>query len=192
MEIKNLCKSKVRRYELAGVPIVYALACFLHYLYDLTGGSALAAVFAAANESVWEHVKIFAVAYLAYSAVEYFLLKIPFRSFIAAKTAGVYFLIFSIIVFFYTYTALLGRHVLAIDLISSFIWVAAAFFISCKIIECGSVDGKRYAISLFAMLLFIACYLSFTVNPPEIELFRDPVTGDYGMPVIGTVFEIPV
>ena len=34
----------------------------------------------------------------------------------------------------------------------------------------------------FALALFIAMYLTFTVNPPHISLFLDSSTGTYGIP----------
>ena len=43
---------------------------------------------------------------------------------------------------------------------------------------------KRRKASRFhmALALFIAMYLTFTVNPPHISLFLDSSTGTYGIP----------
>ena len=80
---------------------------------------------------------------------------------IVAKTISVYIFAVITILFFYTYSGILGHSVLIIDIISVFLWISLAHFISYK-------------------LLLTMC-LTFSVNPPKIDLFRDSVTGLYGI-----------
>ena len=53
--------AKLKKFEIAGVLIIYAAASLLHFLYRLTDGNIFAILFGAVNESVWENIKNFPV-----------------------------------------------------------------------------------------------------------------------------------
>ena len=77
---------KFRILETVGVVSIYLTATFLHFVYDLSGGSTLAILFGSVNESVWEHVKIFSVGYVSWAIIELLWIKPPFKKFVTAKT----------------------------------------------------------------------------------------------------------
>lgn len=170
-----------RTLSIIGVPVIYLIASALHFFYDLSNGSVLSILFSAVNESVWEHVKIFAVAYVIWSFVELFWAKPPFRKFITSKTIGLYFLSLSIIVFFYSYTTITGDAILPVDLISSFVFVALSQYISYRLVTGENSVSDYFAIALMLIMLYFVMFFSFTLFPPEIDLFKDPVTGMYGI-----------
>jgi len=61
-----------KRLEIFGGAVVFAIASLLHFIYNLTGESILGALFGAVNESVWEHLKVFAIPiYLGQSSSFY-------------------------------------------------------------------------------------------------------------------------
>ncbi len=170
-----------RNLEIAGVFVIFALACFLHFFYDLTGKSVLGALFGSVNESVWEHLKIFAVAYTAWGFVELVWARVPLRCFTVAKTAGVYVLLLSITAFFYLYSSVIGKTFPAVDIPASFVFTALSEFVSFKLVEnCEKLDEFFYTAVMLLFLLF-AALLCLSYYPPKIFLFKDPVTGTYGV-----------
>lgn len=49
------------RWEVAGLFVVIAAGNLLHFVYEWSGESPVAAVFSGVNESTWEHMKLLAV-----------------------------------------------------------------------------------------------------------------------------------
>ena len=82
----------------------------LHFLFDWTGGSAVAALFSAVNESVWEHMKLLYYPMVIFAAVEYFAWGNGMESFWCMKLLGLLLGLSLIPVLYYTYTGLLEIH----------------------------------------------------------------------------------
>lgn len=173
--------NRLKRLEIVGVFFVFISGTLLHFLYDWSNGSMLGVLFGSVNESVWEHIKIFAMPYIVWSVIE-LACSIPyFRQFIVAKVLGLYLLCGLITGFFYLYTMILGRHVLFIDITSVFIWIAIAHIFSYRATTSYKDLRHLFPLCLGLLFLFLAMYFSFTAVPPHIELFKDPVTGMYGI-----------
>ena len=51
-------KQTISRWQMGGFLFTSVLGTALHFLFDLPGGSAVAALFSAVNESIWEHIKL--------------------------------------------------------------------------------------------------------------------------------------
>lgn len=172
---------KLKRLEIIGVFFVFISATLLHFLYSWTNGSALSILFGSVNESVWEHIKIFSMPYIVWSIIE-LAFSIPyFRQFVVAKTLGLYLLIFLIISFFYFYTTIIGKAIFIIDIVSVFIWVALAHYFSYKATTSSKEIRFLFPLCLGLLFLFMIMYFCFTAVPPHIDIFKDPITGLYGI-----------
>lgn len=176
MDHKTLARS-----EAIGAVTIYTAAVFLHFVYALSGNSALGMVFGAVNESVWEHVKIFSEAYAGWALLQLCWLKVPFRRYVVAKCAGLYLLMGLMIGFFYAYTAFTGTAVPRVDIISSAVTVTAVQLLTYRMITRSTRLGQYYYPALMLLLLYYLMLFSFTVFPPKLGLFRDPVGGGYGI-----------
>ncbi len=175
---------KEKRYkilEFIGVPVIYLIATFLHFVYDLTDGSTLSILFGAVNESVWEHIKIFSVGFVLWSIIVLLSSKPPFYKFVVAKTISLYFLSLSIAVFFYTYTFFTKEPILVVDLLSSLIFVFLAQYISYRLVTSSNHIGEYFVVAVMLLMLFFVMFFSFSVFPPKADIFKDPVTGMYGI-----------
>ena len=172
---------KLKIAEIIGIPVIYLIAVVLHFVYDFTDGSVLSILFGAVNESVWEHIKIFAVGYISWAIVELMWLKPSFKKFVVAKTVSLYFLCLAIIVFFYTYNLFTPQPVLWLDITSSFVFVVLSQLISYKLITSEKKIYEYFYIAVALLMMFFVMFFSFTVYPPKIDLFKDPLTGNYGI-----------
>ena len=168
--------------EAIGCVVIYLMASVLHFVYPLSGGATLAIIFGAVNESVWEHVKIFSTAYIGWALIQLLWLRVPFRRYVVAKCAGLYLLSGGIVGFFYLYTAFTGRAILIVDLIASAITVCLAQFCSYRLTVCEQDTRELFAPALMLLMLYYLMFFSFTVFPPRLGMFRDPITGGYGIP----------
>lgn len=170
-----------KRLEIFGGAVVFAIASLLHFIYDLTGESILGALFGAVNESVWEHLKVFAIAYISWAIIELLWAKPPLRKFVWGKALGLYFLCISIAVFFYLYTPLVGKPILILDILASLCFSFLAHFVSYKVTLFKENRGQNFYTGIMMIFLALIMILSFTYYPPKTPLFKDNSTGLYGI-----------
>ena len=109
----------------------------------------------------------------------YFIFKDTISNFFCSKAIGILTAIGFIVIFFYTYTGILGRNIAIIDISSFIIAVILGEFVSYKRIVSKKSCNNPIAIILLVILLF--AFAKFTYLPPRIKLFQDPITGDYGV-----------
>ncbi|MBR3972192.1 MAG: hypothetical protein IKJ83_04865 [Ruminococcus sp.] len=176
-----------KRLEIFGGAVVFAMASLLHFIYDLSGRSVLGALFGAVNESVWEHLKIFALAYMAWAIIELLWARPFLGAFVWAKALGLYALCLGIAGFFYLYTPLVGKPIFVVDLISALFFSFSAHYISYRVTLMKENHGQNFFVGVMMLLLALVMIICFTYYPPKTPLFKDPVTGLYGIPSYETV-----
>ncbi len=172
-----------RRYEIIGAIAVCILAPLFHFLFAWSGNNHFVGLFAAVNESVWEHTKIIYFPFLFFTIIEYFIVKPDFRRFFAAKTISMSLILLLMITFFYTYTGMFGAESLAVDITFTFVLTILVFYVSYRLYQ-SERDFDRWLIPiiiLFAAVLIME--LAFTVAPPHIPLFQDSESGMFGFPL---------
>ena len=167
--------------EAAGAVVIYSAAVFLHFLYPLTGASPLSILLGAVNESVWEHVKIFSIAYVGYAVLQLCWIGLPFRRYAVAKCIGLYTMMAAMIGFYYLYTAFVGRSVYQVDILSSLVFVIAVQALSCRLETSGNRLADYFYPAMLLLMLYYVMFFSFTIYPPKVGLFRDPLSGRYGV-----------
>ena len=174
-------KKSIAVSEAAGAVVIYCAAVFLHFVYPLSNGSALSILFGAVNESIWEHMKIFSAAYIGWSLLQLIWLKVHFRQYVAAKCIGLYVLMGLVIGSYYAYVAFTDRNIVWIDILSSLLAVIVVQMMTYRL-ETGENKLKDYfAPALMLLMLYYLMFFSFTIFPPKTELFRDPVSGGFGI-----------
>lgn len=171
-----------KKLEIAGGGIVFLIAAFLHFLYKLSGGSVLGALFGAVNESVWEHIKIFSIGYLLWGMVELLWARPSVRKFLPAKAFGMYTMGISVALLYYIHVCFAGKSILVIDLLIGLISSILGHLISYKLTLSYKNQGQYFYTGIMLILLGLTMILCFSYFPPQNSLFRDPNTGIYGVP----------
>lgn len=168
-------------WELFGAIFISVAGCLLHFVYDSFNRYKPLALISAVNESTWEHLKIAFWPTLAYSIFEYASISSLTNNFIAAKAACLLIIPVSIIIIFYTYTAILGRNFLIADIFTFVLSICLGQLASFKLLTIGPLPGFITSLSLFIIVLLIIQFSLFTFFPPKFFLFKDPVHGGYGI-----------
>ena len=182
-QIKTLAADrKLLRYEIIGAILVCILAPVFHFWFEWSGDNSFVGIFAAVNESVWEHTKIVYFPFLFYTIAEYFIVKPDLRRFFAAKTISMALILLIMISFFYTYSGMFGTESLIVDIIFTFVLTILAFYISYRLYASGKNFGRLYALIVVLFVAVLAMELLFTAYPPHIPLFQDSVNGSFGFP----------
>lgn len=173
-------KKTIPFWQMMGFLFVSVFGTLLHFLFDLTGGSWVAALFSAVNESIWEHMKLIFYPMVAFAIVEYCLWGKDLTHFWCVKIVGVLLGLALIPVLYYTYTGIFGVNMDLINISIFFSTAGAAFWLETKLFRkphrCPLGPGIAVVILCFLFVLFTV----YTFLPPHIPLFQDPVSGTYG------------
>jgi hypothetical protein len=168
-------------WESSGALFIFLAGAALHFVYELSGAWPPVALIAAVNESVWEHLKIAFWPALAFAAFEHAHVKQHARNFWMAKAAGFLVNPAFIVVFFYTYTALLGTHVLWIDIGSFLLAAIAGQLTSFRLMTAPELPKRLRQAGIIVVAALAAAFSLLSYHPPEVFLFRDGPTRKYGL-----------
>lgn len=172
-------KKKIRNYQIFSILFVFLLGSLFHFAYELSGNNLFIATFSSVNESVWEHLKLIFFPSLLTIIIGIFYLKNEYSNFICSKTLGLLISMALIVIFFYTYTGIIGKSISFIDISSFFIAVILGEIVSYLLVinkfKCNNI------ISICTLLILSLCFILFTFYTPKLGIFKDPITGLYGV-----------
>ena len=86
-----------------GITIISVVETLLHFLYELSGHNKFVAIFAAVNESIWEHIKICMISTILWSLYDGYIYGTTSNYFIS-KSLSLLTIIILIPILFYMYT----------------------------------------------------------------------------------------
>lgn len=168
-------------WQVAGFFFSSIVGVLLHFLYDWTGERILVALFSAVNESIWEHMKILFFSLLFFSIIQSKYSKETYENFWCAKLVGIMMGVLLIPMIYYTYTGIFGISLDWFNIFIFFISVAVSYYIEIKIMQSAQemCVSQEIAKSILCIVVFV--FMIFTLFPPQIMIFQDPVTGTYGI-----------
>ena len=164
---------KLRKYQIFSVIFTFILGSLLHFTYKLSGENTIIAIFSSINESVWEHLKLLYFPMLLTTIIGYFYIGKYIRNFLCSKTLGIIISMAFTVIFFYTYSGILGKNIPAIDISSFFIATIFGEFVAYILMVNKFKCNKIFAIT--ALIIIFICFVIFTFNPPNIGIFENPV-----------------
>lgn len=177
-----MTKTDLLRLEMIGAVAIILIGSLFHFCYEWSDGASIVGIFCAVNESVWEHMKIGFWPALFYGFFLWIYMENPSANFLFAQTLSLYVLSFMIPILFYSYTAILGTHMLVIDILIFIIAVVLGRLTSYWIIT-REVGESWCGMTVFLLLAILFAYSTFTYYPPKLPLFKDPSSGGYGIEV---------
>ena len=173
-------KRWVARWQVAGFLFTAVLGTVLHFVFDWTGGSVVAALFSAVNESIWEHLKLLYYPMLGFSFIEYAVWGKQRQDFWCIKLVGMLVGLVLIPAMYYTYTGGLGVSADWFNVTIFFIAAAAVYRLETKLFQ-GKTQCRLNCWAALVLMMGIGILFTvLTFATPQIPLFRDPVTGGYG------------
>lgn len=175
-------RKRLVTWEWASFFVTGVLGTLLHFVYDWTGQSAAAAAFSAVNESAWEHMKLLFVPYFLFTMVQFAAFRESLRNFFAVKSASLVIGLVLIPVIFYTLTGCFGKLPDWMNISIFFVAAAVMCLMSCRMLLGGYLRGGAWQLFGFALLWAgLFAFVLFTFRTPHLPLFRDPLTGGYGL-----------
>ena len=169
-------------WELAGFLFTSALGSLLHFVYEWSGGSLAAAVVSAVNESTWEHMKLLFVPMFLFSVVQACVLGKNYPNFLAVRAVSIVTGLALIPVLYYTYTGVWGQMRDWANIAVFFLAALGAFLLDFYLLRRNRLSAPwQQVLGLIVLWALAFCFVWCTFRPPHIALWRDPLTGTYGI-----------
>ena len=159
--------------------IISLIGTFSHFLYDLTNHNRVVGLFAAVNESTWEHIKIALTPTFLWSLYDGFLYGSSGNYFLA-KLLSLLVLIIVIPLIFYTYKFFLKRSILVIDIVLFYVSIILSQMTFYYIIDMEYLGFMVSYLSCIGLFILFGFYMILTLLPIKSFLFKDPISNKYG------------
>ena len=163
-----------------GFAVTSLVGTLLHFLYDWTGESVLVAPFSGVNESTWEHMKLLFWPMFIFAIVQSFFFRNR-EDFWCVKLKGILIGLGLIPVLFYTYNGVIGKSPDWINITIFFISAAISYIYETRQFKIGTKICKSPKTAFVILWAIDLLFVLFTFVTPEIGLFKDPLTGTYGI-----------
>lgn len=173
-------KRNISLWQFVGFSLTSLLGTILHFLYEWTGKSELAALVSGVNESTWEHMKLLYFPLFAFAVVQSFFFK-GNSNFWCIKLRGILTGLILIPLIFYTYNGVIGKSPDWLNISIFFISAAAVFVYETRLFKKRDIQCKRPRTALLVICLIGVSFILFTFVTPRLGIFLDPVTGKYGI-----------
>ena len=173
-------KRTVWIWELFGFAVTALGGTLLHFLYEWLGEAVWIAPFSGINESTWEHMKLLFWPMLIFALIEspFFL---GYKSFWCIKLRGTLLGLSLIPILFYTYNGVIGKSPDWINIAIFFISAAIVYIYESRELYRDNIVCNNPGKAFLMLLILAALFVVFTFATPELGIFRDPITGSYGI-----------
>lgn len=148
-------------YTIAGMLFVLIAGTIAHFLYDWSNHNPIVGLFTPINESIWEHMKLVFFPMLLYALFMIFQCHRQYPCLISSLCFGIIIGSLLIPVFYYAYTAILGKNFFILDIGVFIISILIAFWLSYKLTVSCKLKGSTILLCSLVCILFF-CFLLFT------------------------------
>ena len=167
-------------WQLMGFAVTSFGGTILHFLYEWLGNAVWIAPFSGVNESTWEHMKLLFWPMFLFAVVQSFFFREE-KPYWCVKLKGIIFGTILIPILFYTYNGVVGKSPDWINIAIFFISAAAAYIYETKLFKKEGTDCKHPKLAFGILGVIALLFVIFTFATPEIGIFKDPLTGSYGI-----------
>ena len=173
-------KRSIGLWQLLGFSVTSFGGTILHFLYDWLGEAAWIAPFSGVNESTWEHMKLLFWPMFIFAIVQSFYFK-ERKDFWCVKLKGILLGLVLIPISFYTYNGAVGKSPDWLNIAIFFVSAAIAYLHETRQFNNERTFCKNPKRALIVLCLIALLFVIFTFVTPKIGIFRDPITGGYGI-----------
>ena len=173
-------KRSIGLWQLMGFAVTALGGTLLHFLYDWFGGALWIAPFSGVNESTWEHMKLLFWPMFIFAIVQNFFFR-ERKDFWCVKLRGISLGLMLIPIIFYTYNGAIGKSPDWLNIAIFFISAAVAYVYETRQFNNKTIFCKCPKRAFGVLCMIAVLFVIFTFITPEIGIFKDPVTGMYGI-----------
>lgn len=160
-----------------------------HFSFELSEFWTPLALISSANESTWEHLKMYFWPGLIYALVQYTYTRDIANNYWLAKLGSLIMTPIGIVISFYGYLAitlpLYGKGFFELDLMTMVVGLSLGSITAYKIMISPKLDKPSKNTVIAGYLTLVAMFSTFTYYPPKIFLFENyfgyEYRGEYGI-----------
>ena len=173
-------KRSIGLWQFCGFAVTALGGTLLHFLYEWIGEATWIAPFSGVNESTWEHMKLLFWPMFLYAVVQSFFFR-DRKIFWCVNLYGILLGLALIPIIFYTYNGAIGKSPDWLNIAIFFISAAISYIYETRLFKADKVSCKSPKSALGALCTIALLFVVFTFATPKIGIFRDPLTGTYGI-----------
>ena len=171
------------------IVIISIVGTLSHFLYDLSNHNKFIGVFAAVNESTWEHIKIALTPTILWSLVDGYMYGIEDNYFLA-KLVSLIVIIILMPILFYGHKWVAKKDYFVFDIATFYIVIIASQLSFYFLLQIEPIDFIFRYLSCVGVFIVFGCYMILTLLPLKNFIFKDPLTNKYGYKAHSEEFSI--
>ena len=160
-------------YTVLGIVFVIVWGSLSHFFYEWSNENTLVGLFSPVNESTWEHMKM--LFFPMFFWILFMRTRIKDNS--ICLTSGFYSgLIIGLLLipaFFYTYSGILGKNYVFLDILTFILSTIIAFCLGYRFTKSCRFDFALPLLRALVFLFFIS-FLIFSFHPLALGIFQEP------------------
>jgi len=173
-------KRSINLWQLLGFAFTSLCGTVLHFLYDWSGRAVWVAPFSGVNESTWEHMKLLFWPMFIFGIVQSFFLRERVE-FWCVKLKGTLLGLLLIPIIFYTYNGAIGKSPDWLNIAIFFVSATLAYIYETRQFNNKTTTCNNPKKCLIYLYVIAVMFVVFTFITPELGMFRDPISGSYGI-----------
>ena len=111
-------RTNLIKFQIFSTIFVIIIGTLLHFTYNWYKNNSFVGLFSAVNESTWEHLKLLFFPMLITTVIGYFIFQDIFPNSLCSKTIGIITAMLFTVIFFYTYTGIIGTNYAFINILT--------------------------------------------------------------------------
>ena len=173
-------KQSTGLWQWSGFAVTSFGGTILHFLYDWLGEAVWIAPFSGVNESTWEHMKLLFWPMLLFAIVQSFFFR-DRGDFWCVKLRGILLGLMLIPVLFYTYNGVISRSPDWLNIAIFFVSAAIVYIHETNLFRSEKLRCASPRIAIAVLCVIAILFVVFTFAAPKLGIFKDPLTGTYGI-----------
>ena len=169
--------------------VISIVGTLSHFLYDLSNHNKFIGVFAAVNESTWEHIKIALTPTLLWGLVDGFIYGTNPNYFLA-KSASLITIILLMPFLFYGHKYVAKKDYFIFDIATFYIVIISSQLVFHYLLKIEPISFITYYLSCVVLFIIFGFYMILTLLPAKNFMFKDPLTNKYGFKAHSEEFSI--
>lgn len=162
-------------FTIISIIIISILGTLFHFIYDISKHNKIVGLFAAVNESTWEHIKIALTPTILWSIIDGWIYGINPNYFLA-KLSCLIVIIILMPLLFYGYKSILKKHILILDILIFYLVIIFSQYTFYLIIQINPINYILQYLSCIGLFIIFGCYMLLTMMPIKNFIFIDPIS----------------
>ena len=162
-----------------GIVVISVVGTLAHFVYEWSHHNKIIGLFAAVNESTWEHIKIALTPSFLWCLFDGFVYGLEPNYFLA-KLLSLLTITIVIPLLFYSYKIFTKKPILFVDIASFYIAIVLSQIVFYAVLAIPAIPHPLQYVSCLGLFVFFGCYMTLTLAPLRNFIFKDPINGKYG------------